>query len=319
MTDAIISAEPTAFITLEPTICETLLTAEKHGLSEEDLRGEYELFLRFSGTVEDNPGLGEYRELVYRIFPVIADHKEYLDPEFFFGRLASLSFMGSELEAGFWGKYRHEHNEILILNDVEDEDRWQLTAVVFHELMQFVYSSLSGAESTQYLLDGRRLYGDEYLNLPMEDRLRALILYNTDAVTEDGAEFYTAKYFSDGVRSYFGACSVLTGIEYIYGTEKLDELFFGTDTNAVIAELMLEAGYSEDRYYDATASLNWIATPRTSFMPDNFITPEDILIDLYEHELGSGWKQDERFLYVLKSLSDVAWQDYERSEYSDFL
>ncbi|MBR6006737.1 MAG: hypothetical protein IK064_03835, partial [Clostridia bacterium] len=302
-----------------PTVREALAAAEEHGLSKEDLRGEYELFLRFSETVEGNPGLGEYRALVYRIFPVIADHTEYLDAEYFFGKLASLSFSESELEAGFWGLYQHETNAILIREDVQDDSRWELSAVVFHELMHFVDRSMSGAESAMYILDGRRLYADEFLALPMEDRLRTVILYNADAVTEGGAELYTAKYFSGGVRSYFSACSILTGIEYIYGTEKLNELFFGTDSEAVLAELLLDAGYSEDRYYTAAASLNWLTTPRTSYMPNERIAPEDILIDLYEHELGSGWEQDEPFIYILKSLSDVAWPDYERSVHADFL
>lgn len=305
--------------TLEPTAREALAAAEEHGLSEDDLRGEYELFLRFSETVEGNPGLGDYLGLVYRIFPVIADHTEYLDAEYFFEKLASLSFSESELEAGFWGMYQRDPNAILIRSNIEDDDRWELPAVVFHELMHFVDSSLSGGESALYLLDGARLRGDEFLALPFEDQLRALILYDTDAVKEGGAELYTAKYFAGGVRSYFSACSVLTGIEYIYGTEKLDELFFGRDSGAVLAELLVDAGYSEDRYYSAAASLDWITTPRSSFKPDNFIAPEDILIDLYEHELGSGWKQDEPFIYILKSLSDVAWPDYERSAHADFL
>ena len=81
--------------TQEPIVRDALKTAEDHGLSEDDLRGEYELFLRFSETIESNSELGEYRELVYRIFPVIADHKMYIDPEFFLGRLASLSFAKS--------------------------------------------------------------------------------------------------------------------------------------------------------------------------------------------------------------------------------
>lgn len=310
---------PTPSPTPDPKALEALAAAKEHGLSDEDLRGEYELFLRFTETVEGDPELGGYRELVYRIFPVIADHTEYLDPEYFFGRLANLSFSESELEAGFWGKYIYEPNTVLIRSDVEEDERWQLSAVVFHELMHFVDSSMSGEESAQYLLDGARLMGGDFLSLPMEDRLRTLILYNADAVVEGGSELYTAKYFSSGVRSYFKACSVLTGVEYIFGTEKLDELFFSPDSNAVLAELLLGAGYSEDRYYAAVASLNWFTTPRTSYMPDDLIAPEDILIDLYEHELGSGWKQDPRFIYILKSLSDVAWPDHERSEHSDFL
>ena len=68
----------------------------------------------------------------------------------------------------------------------------------------------------------------------------------------------------------------------------VDELLFSRHSDALWAELFLDAGYTADEYYDAAASLNWLTNPMENFRPNNYIMPEDILIDLYENKLGSG-------------------------------
>ena len=57
---------------------EAIRIAELHGLSEKDLRGEYELFTMFSEMIEGNNRLNGYKEIVYRIFPVVADNVSLL-------------------------------------------------------------------------------------------------------------------------------------------------------------------------------------------------------------------------------------------------
>ncbi len=57
--------------TEDPAKAEALRIAELHGLSEADIRGEYALLVRFSETVEQNERVGDYREFLYKIFPVV--------------------------------------------------------------------------------------------------------------------------------------------------------------------------------------------------------------------------------------------------------
>ncbi len=77
--------------TEDPTKEEALRIAELHGLSEADIRGEYALLVRFGETVDQNGKLGDYRDFLYRIFPVVAKNKEILDEDRFFYRLGTLS------------------------------------------------------------------------------------------------------------------------------------------------------------------------------------------------------------------------------------
>ena len=321
------TAEPTPGYTPEPTpvqdpeAAEALELALRHGLSAEELRGEYGLFIRFAETVEGNASLGKYAEFVYLIFPVIADQTEYLDEAHFLERLSQLSFAEQELDPGVAGQYRFEPNEILIdpRHSEGVNGDCELPAVVFHELMHFADRSLNGEERTEYILDGESLTPEEYLALPLDDRIRAVIVYGADLLLEGGAELYTAKYFAGAVRWYFKAAAILTGIEYIYGTEKLDELFFSAQSDTLLAQLLLDAGYTEDEYYDVIGNLNWYTNQAENVRPAREICAEDILIDLYEHEYGSGWQADEYFLYVLKAINGVAWSGYEASEHADFL
>ena len=307
--------EPTP--TPDPVRAEALKRAEEHGLPEEDVRGEYGLFLAFADAVDGNPSIGGYADIVYCIFPVIADNSAYIDTEHILGRLASLSFTECELPPGTAGQYRADSNSILISPDLGESDETQRPSVIFHELMHFIDFSASGEECALYLLDGVRLTADEFLALPLDDQIRAVILYGSDPVLEGCAELYTAKYFAGAVRSYFDACQFMTGLEYIIGTERMNELFFSMDSDALFAELFLDAGYSQDEYYAAAASLNWLTSP--AYRPADYIRPEDILIDLYEHELGGGWQTDEPFLYVLKAINGIAWSGYEESKHAEFL
>lgn len=57
--EPVITAEPTEAPapTEDPTEAEALRIAAEHGLSADDLRGEYGLFIRFSEPVEGKPGV----------------------------------------------------------------------------------------------------------------------------------------------------------------------------------------------------------------------------------------------------------------------
>ncbi len=310
--------EPAPTPTPDPVRAEAERTAAEHGLGIEELRGEYALFLDFAEAVGSSLGIGGYEKLVYRIFPVIADNKEHIDTEYLFSRLPYLSFEVRELDPGTAGQYQAGPNTIFINTDIGESDDNQYPSIIFHELMHFIDFSASPEEGALYLLDGERLSADEFLALPLDDQIRAVIVYETAPVKEGCAELYTAKYFAGAVRSYFDVCSFMTGIECVYGSDALAELFFSRDSDALFAELLLDAGFTQDRYYDAMASLNRLAY-HTDYKPKNYMPPEDILIELYEHKLGGGWKTDERFLYVLKALNGVAWSGYEESVHADFL
>lgn len=305
--------------TEDPLPAAALALAEEHGLPEEDIRGEYELFIRFSETVEGNPALGMFREFVYSIFPVVADASAYMALDHFFSMLAGLSFAERVLEPGIAGRYTVGANEVEINTEIDPCDSYHVPEVVFHELMHFVDFNANNEIPAIYVLDGRRLNVFEFDELSPEDQERAVACYDPDVVIEGGAEYFTAKYFAGAERAYFIPAQFLAGVEYIFGEEKLDELFFSRDSGAVLAELFVEAGYSKEKFANANQTLSFLTNSDDHGVPEVYIAPEDMLIDLYESKLGGGWQEDEGFLYILKTINGVCGGEYRHSERKDFL
>ena len=310
---------PTPAPTEDPLPAAALALAEEHGLTEEDIRGEYELFIRFSETVEENPALGKYGEFVYLIFPVVADASGYLDLDHFFDMLAGLSFKECVLETGIAGRYTVGTNVVEINTEIDPSDSYHVPEVVFHELMHFVDFNAGDDIPAIYVLDGRRLNVFEFDELSPEEQERAVACFEPDVVIEGGAEYFTAKYFAGAERAYFIPAQFLAGVEYIFGEEKIDELFFSGESGAVLAELFLDAGYSKEKFYNANQTLSFLTNSSDHGEPQVFIAPEDMLTDLYESKLGGGWKTDEGFLYILKAMNGVCGEEYKRSEHAEFL
>lgn len=321
--------EPTEAPTPEPTDTTAptedpipqaaLALASEHGLTQEDLHGEYELFLRFGEAVEGNSALGRYKEFMYLIFPVVADASPYMDHDRFFDMLAGLSFNECALEPGIAGMYTAGENVVDINTEIDPYDSYHVPEVVFHELMHFVDFNVNNDAPAIYVLNGRRLNTLELEELPEEEREQAVACYEPDVVTEGGAEYFTAKYFAGAERAYFIPAQFLAGVEYIFGEEKINELFFSRDSGAVLAELFIEAGYSKERFYNANQTLSFLTNSASHGEPSVYIVPEDMLIDLYESKLGGGWQTDEGFLYILKAMNDICGEDYKRSEHAEFL
>lgn len=305
--------------TEDPIPAEALALASEHGLTEEDLHGEYALFLRFGETVEGNSALGKYKDFMYLIFPVVADASPYMDLDHFFYMLAGLSFSDRVLETGIAGRYTSIENIVEINTEIDSYDLYHVPEVVFHELMHFVDFNVNNDVPAIYVLNGRRLTTLELEELPEEEREQAVACYEPDAVAEGGAEYFTAKYFAGAERAYFIPAQFLAGVEYIFGEEKIKELFFSRDSGAVLAELFIDAGYSKEKFNNANQTLSFLTNSSEHGEPAVYIAPEDMLIDLYESKLGGGWQTDEGFLYILKAINGVAGDEYRRSEHAEFL
>ena len=269
-------------------INEALSIAALHGLTEDDLHGEYALFLDFAETAENNENLSGYKEMLYRIFPVIADNTEYIDCEYLLENEARLSIIDNEIADAHRGEYHWDTNTVMINTRRNEpiDHRWPAT--VFHELMHFVdHKAGSDFDEWYYFLDDKVLTFQEFLELPDKDKSRAEPCLAADYIVESGAELFTAKYFSGATQAYYESCQFLSGLEYIYGTERVKELFFSTDSDVKSAKIFFDAGYSYERYEDATGSLNWLTYPEQCIEPDNYISPEEILTETDGRRTGN--------------------------------
>ncbi|MBP5159947.1 MAG: hypothetical protein ILP10_06565, partial [Lachnospiraceae bacterium] len=290
-----------------------------HGLSKEDIRSEYNLFKAFSEKIEGNDGLKKYKDIVYRIFPVIAENRAYIDCDLLLERLGDLQFNECELEVGEHGIYHDPECVIDISTNNDENTLFKVPATVFHELMHFVDFSAGKKAGSAFLLEGKPISLEEFLNLSSTDMQKAIPCYNADYIVEGGAELFTAKYFSGAINSYPDIAQFLTGIEHIYGTERLSELFLSPMSDALIAKMFYDAGYSQEEFEAVHDTLNRLTYPEMYDEPAEYVSLADMLIDLYEAELGDGWKTDDYFLYILKAINSIGGEDYKSSKRADFL
>jgi hypothetical protein len=312
------SSETSADQPTDPEQAKALDLAGQHGLSEEDLKGEFSLFLKFSETVEGNSGLGDYREFVYLIFPVVADHANYIDDEYFFDMLGMLEIKVGELSIQQSGTY-DVSNVITLSETTMKDEKDELPRVLFHELMHFLDWTLNGMKVSVFVVDDKHMKPSDTAYLSLEEQEKVRICPESWIVTEGGAEYLTAKYFTGAPGSYTDCVAFLTGIEYIMGEEYMDKLFFSWDTDAIFQELFFEAGYTSDQYDLASNTLNSTARSDLYDYPDEPASMDDILIDLYTHYKGGNWKEDKDFLAIIKNLNGIGLQGWRRSKNADFI
>lgn len=293
---------------------EAVKRASEHGLGEDDLGGKYELFLRFSDTVEGNDSLGKWKGFVYRIFPAVADNAELLDEDYFMAGLSRLSIAEEDMVEGHGGEYYDDNKSVRINNTLEDQEPDDYLRTLFHELMHFVDYNLAGEKKLPYELDGRMLTEEELSGLSEEERDRAWYMPDVVWLTEAGAELFTGKYYSGTVCSYFPIVEFLTGLEHIYGEGTIKKMFFSNDTSYIFCRMLQDAGYSVKEIRKAAESLSRYTGTYTEPEEGNMFI-EDILIDLYLHEKGDGWQDDAEFCYLLKCMLSIEINGYSNSRY----
>lgn len=294
--------------------------ADQHGLTEEDLSGEYYYFVKFSEAIESNPNLGKFREFMYLIYPVIADMADYVCEETFMPDLQALSitFDSETTGAGAAGKYIEPHN-VYLQESLRNEEIDTLPQVLFHELMHFLDYRLNGGKDLVYILDGKHYHPVDTNNFSLDELHRMILCEDSTILTEGGAEYFTAKYLSGEADAYWDSVSFLVAIEYIMGEEYLNDLFFSWDSDAKLEELFLDAGYTEEQYKNAIATLNNETRPLYCEAPENPDSIDDILIDLYTYYKGENWKEDKNFLMILRDIQNFSPDRWDRSKYADFL
>ena len=68
------SSSETEPMKMDPVEKEAKEIASELGVSEEELHGRYDLFIKYADCIVNNPKLGEWRGYALHYFPIIADH-----------------------------------------------------------------------------------------------------------------------------------------------------------------------------------------------------------------------------------------------------
>ena len=302
----------------DPTEIEAIDAAKAHGLSKEDLGGEYALFLKFRDALEANTTAGENKEFIYLIFPVIAYAADYVDDSFFFQMVSSLNVVTGELSDDINGQY-NATNDLTLKTSLFENERDRLPDVYFHELMHFLDYNINGVSSCVYIEDGKHLSPADVAYYTDEQMEKLIACPESWIVTESGAELYTAKFLTGAPYAYKDSVVFLSCIEYIMGEEYMKKLFFSWDSDAILEDLFLEAGYTHEQYLKASAMMNFLARPDLYEYPQDVVSPEDLLIDLYTHYKDGNWKEDKKFLAFIKCFDGVGLEGWRRSKNAEFI
>lgn len=322
-TTTVPTATPTPTpVPMDPTEKAAKELASELGVKEENLRGQYDLFLRYADIVVNNPKLGHYKAYALDMFPVVADHLNKENEDFFLEKLADLK-IEDRILSGNAGEFNDMGDLIFIYGDGEFYESEALYTTIHHELTHFLDAFIDGAQPESPIYDGEKIrYPEDY----QDEWQSSFTACNTSFITEGGAELYMAKYFSKQPDAYYGMTDFLIGYEWIFGSEALDDLFFSADSSKKFVEVLKNAGYSDEKIASVMTSFNYLTYGNISGFnydrPEHIDRFEDVLIDLYEYKNGKDkdWKQDKVFCQILKQ-SDYFFNllDLEHKELRDLI
>lgn len=295
------SAVPQAPV--DPVKEEALALAAELGMKEEELRGKYDLFLKYADCVVNDPKTGVFRAYALHQFPIVADHLSPENEEFFLEKVRDLRFSSQALTDAS-GDFNAPGDIIRFSNDgINYDDDFTFT-VLFHELTHFVDAFISGPDEADLFYTGKRFaYQDDFTSDEWNNTPEGFYpCVASSFITEGGAELYMAKYHAKVASTYLCEVHFLTGFEWIYGSDALDELFFSPESSVKFVKILQDIGYTDEQICKVAASFNYETYHRID-EPQDFYRFEDVLIDMYEHEKGAGWKDDKVFLHILQAIN----------------
>ncbi len=279
---------------------DALKLAEELGVKEEELHGKYDLFIKYTDCINQNTDLGFIEDYVLHLFPVLADHLKPEDESFFFSRLSNLKAVYGESATRSAGEYHIDDNMILMNELGDTTECFANYDTMYHELMHFIDHSVGTYRSHVYYTGKQFAHGEELTDQEWGGEYVSL---EEHFIVEGGADYYTGKYYRKAIDGYLAA-SFLSGIEWVYGAETVDRLFFNSDSTMEYIRLLQDAGIPDQKIVDSIVSFNYETNNRYD-APENSVRFEDILIDLYESKKDTGWKDDKVFMQILNEIH--AW------------
>ncbi len=285
---------------------EALKLAQELGVKEDELHGQYGLFIKYIDCIDMNTELGTLKDYVLHLFPVVADHLKPEDESYFFQNLSLLRAEIGETGSPSAAEFYSGDNLVLINEKGNNRESGIGYTIMYHELIHFIDHSIGGEHRSNVYYTGTRFaYVEELTDKEWEN----CISTETDFITEGGADYYTGKYYRKTTEGYNTPASFLSGIEWIYGEETVDRLFFSSDSAMEFIRLLQDAGISDQKIVDILRTFNH-ETYRSNQLPEIPVRMEDVLVDLYESKKGSGWEEDKVFMQILNEICAWTIEDY---------
>ena len=293
---------------------EAIKIAERAGLTKEDLRGKYSLFLRYYKAVVTNFGVKDYYANLFKFFPLIADHVKPENEEFFLGKVNTLEMSiveTNDFVGGFVG------NSILFNSDIVNRCGNEFYSLTFyHEYMHFIDAWIDEeVGEVFYMKDGTfKFYNySEESSVNPDD-----IVYHSAMgyFTEGGAEKYFSQYFTKGSTDMTPlGLEFLVGLEYIFGKETVDEMYFSRDTALRFCNLLKDNGFSDE---EIIRMLRTSITDEVMTDESQYIDPREVLIRLYKSKIGPDYENDAKFCRIIACMNKDIINSIP-TEYRDFI
>ena len=261
------------------------------GIAKDDLHGQYSFFLEYMDRVATNEKLGDFREFVIRLFPEVAAHIRDENKALFLDKISKLQFEIGDIEFG--GEYHSDTEKVIVSSNYYQWEEGATCFILYHETFHFVDRYIDGMEQVVtyngmdfFPLDNEVMYegSDEYVRCSFAD--------------EGMADLYVAKSLSKTFDSYRPACNFLTTMEYIYGSDVVEDMLFDRNTTMKFISILKELDYENSKILKIIKDFNaytydfWDADPVTRSF-------EDVLVDMYQKKIGPDWQNDPQFCFLL--------------------
>lgn len=294
-----IDVDETPDINIEEIINKYDLNIEENKLKENE-----KLFKKYAYIVENNDNLLDYKKEVMNIFNLIIDNKNYLSELGLLKKLKELNIIYSD-SLGFGVGATYTDGEVKV--SLKDKNDFTL----YHELTHFIDFSFN---NNSYLYNLYNCDGNYIVKKGYDNRCTPINI-ETNFITEAGAEVYSGKYFTNELEAYSPAPLILEALEYIYGSDEVNEWFFVSDN--YFKKIWFDMGYSEEEVLKIINSLS-NTTKVVQSGSDDTLFIIDLLIDSYKYKKNSNFMNDNKFKYILRSLINYQ-ADFTTSKYKEEL
>lgn len=295
-------------------IDEIITTYELNDI-EDIIKDNSELFKKYAYVTINNNGLNGYKEYVLRLFKMVADNNEYLEENKLISYLKKLDIIINPtiLENNHAGEYQPGSSFIYL---VDPNEEW----VIYHELTHFVDDAINDKEKLELCN-----YNNEYILksecdlLPNEEKekITTIDTLEFNFLIEGGAEANKSIYFTDMLTySYSFQVGIYDAFSYIYSSEFMKDAFFGNNSDYLLFEKMVNAGYS----YEEINKFERITSAWSKeYNSQNKIYCLDMLIKLYEKEKNTKWYEDETFYLLIKNMLPDDFESCQTDRYDEYL